>query len=100
LWLGFTLSARLVWLVPFIVVVLGLEYNAIVKWEEELLAARLGTGYREYAARVPRWVPSLKPVVQPHDTATFPWRVTFFSERGTLIAIAVAYVLLWLRARF
>src|SRR3954454_5959911 len=32
LWLGFSLSARLVWLAPIIVVLLALEYHAIVRW--------------------------------------------------------------------
>jgi hypothetical protein len=30
----------------------------------------------------------------------FSWRDTFFSERGTLIAIAAGYALLWIKARF
>ena len=43
------------------VVVLALEYHAIVQWEEQLL----GTATRKratsvHAARVPRWVPSLR----------------------------------------
>jgi len=31
LWVGFAVSARLVWMVPLILVVLGLEYHAIVR---------------------------------------------------------------------
>src|SRR5947208_1061362 len=57
LWVGFALSARLVWLAPVIVVLLGLEYHAIVRWEETLLESRLGDAYRDYASRVPRWLP-------------------------------------------
>ena len=30
---------------------------AIARWEERLLLARFGGGYREYLAEVPRWVP-------------------------------------------
>ena len=44
------MSAGLAWLSPIIVVVLALEYHAIVRWEEGLLDARLGDGYRAYAA--------------------------------------------------
>src|SRR5207249_5850107 len=54
LWVGFALSARLVWLAPLAAVLLGAEYHAIVRWEEQLLASRLGAAYRAYAARVPR----------------------------------------------
>ena len=104
LWAGFALAARLLWLVPVIVVMLAVEYHAIVRWEEELLEARFGDEYRAYAARVPRWFPTLhhpssassaSPVVE-----RFSWRETLFSERGTLIAMAAGYALLSLKARF
>src|SRR5438270_3254165 len=57
LWVGFALTARLVWLAAVILVLLGLEYHAIVRWEERLLESRLAAAYHEYAARVPRWLP-------------------------------------------
>jgi hypothetical protein len=108
LWIGFTFTARLLWLAPLVIILLGLEYHAIVRWEEELLAARLGDGYRQYLARVPRWLPSPArtaafSTLSTFSTfstfssgggATFSWRQTLFSERGTLIAIAVGYALL------
>jgi protein-S-isoprenylcysteine O-methyltransferase Ste14 len=115
LWAGFALTARLVWLAPVIVVLLGLEYHAIVRWEERLLEARLGDAYREYASRVPRWLPtfnrgarkerrekdfSASSAVSAVKREGFAWRETLFSERGTLVAIAVGYLLLWIKARF
>ncbi len=57
LWTGFALTACLPWLAPIIIVVLGAAYHAIVRWEEGLLETRLGAAYREYAARVPSWLP-------------------------------------------
>ena len=99
LWVGFTVCARLVWLAPLIIVVVGLEYHAIVRWEEELLAARFGDSYRAYAARVPRWVPTRVGVAHAPSRAACSWRETFFSERGTLIAICVGFALLWLKPR-
>lgn len=117
LWAGFALAARLAWLAPVILVLLGAEYHAIVRWEERLLESRLGDAYRMYAARVPRWLPNLhhgghrghggknlqdrisvssaSPVV-----ASFSLSETLFSERGTLVAIALGYLLLWIKARF
>ena len=62
LWVGFAASAGLVWLIPPIVLLLAFEYHAIVRWEERLLEGRLGDTYREYAARVPRWIPLASPV--------------------------------------
>ena len=55
LWAGFAVTAQLLWLTPAIVLLLALEYHAIVRWEEELLATRLGDAYRDYARRVRRW---------------------------------------------
>jgi protein-S-isoprenylcysteine O-methyltransferase Ste14 len=113
LWVGFVLIARLVWLAPAVAIVLGLEYHAIVRWEERLLTSRLGDAYRDYTTRVPRWIPNLalmgRRARNPTPTASFSasadatpysWRDTLFSERGTLIAIAAGYGLLWIKARF
>ena len=104
LWLGFALSARLFWLAPVIVVLLAFEYHAIVRWEETLLAMRLGDTYLDYTTRVPRWVPRLgaahsSALKGPHSLPRlFSWGDTLYSERGTLIAIAVGYALLALKA--
>jgi protein-S-isoprenylcysteine O-methyltransferase Ste14 len=98
LWTGFAISAHLVWLVPIFVLVLSLEYHAIVRWEEELLRSRRTDEYQAYAARVPRWIPSVRNGRQPAAGGQQPlssWRETFFSERGTLIAIATGFLLLW-----
>jgi protein-S-isoprenylcysteine O-methyltransferase Ste14 len=120
LWVGFALTARLVWLAPVILVLMALEYHAIVRWEEALLESRLGDAYRNYAARVPRWIPtfnrgdrkdrrdedllernlsaiSASSAVKPE---AFSWRATLFSERGTFVAMALGYLLLWIKARF
>lgn len=109
LWAGFALAARLVWLAPVIAVLLALEYHAIVRWEERLLESRLGDAYREYMLRVPRWLPAgnrrergtrrepERSAVAARSAVPFSWRDTLYSERGTLIAIAVGYVLLWLK---
>ena len=105
LWIGFALSARLPWMVPVVVVLLGFEYHAIVRWEEHLLEARRGDEYREYAAHVPRWIPKTKRRDQLFSASSaasavaFSWRETFFSERGTLLAIAAGYLLLWIKLK-
>ena len=114
-WVGFALSARLVWLAPVVGVVLAAEYHAIVRWEEQLLTTRLGEAYSAYAARVPRWLPRLAPsrlglapsrLGASSESArsklgvVFSWRQTLFSERGTFVAIVLGYLLLWTKARF
>jgi protein-S-isoprenylcysteine O-methyltransferase Ste14 len=100
LWVGFALSARVLWLVPVVLIVLGVAYHAIVRWEETLLETRRGEEYRDYRRRIPRWLPSLS--AAPGEDGTlltlFSWRDTLFSERGTLIAIVVGYALLYLKS--
>ena len=93
------LVAQLPWLVAPIAFLLALEYHAIVRWEEELLAERLGQPYREYLRTVPRWIPRPpQPTGNPAPPA-FGWKETLFSERGTLTAIAVGLALLWLKSK-
>ena len=101
LWVGFTVSAGLLWLAPVVTAVLGVEYHAIVRWEERLLEARIGEAYGIYARRVPRWnlFSRQSPVASRESTVAgvFSWRETLFSERGTLVAIALGYLLLWVK---
>ena len=96
-WTGFALTARLVWLAPLVLLLLGAAYHAVVRWEEGLLASRLGDSYRIYARHVPRWIPALRPQRRATPPRLFSWRETLFSERGTLIAIAAGYALISLK---
>jgi len=116
IWIGFALTARLVWLAPVILILLGLEYHAIVRWEEQLLESRRGDEYRDYTSRVPRWFPRLSnrgdrrgneshkekkiSAVSAVNAGGQTWNATLFSERGTLLAIGAGYLLLYLKARF
>ena len=114
LWVGFALSARLLWLAPVFIAILAFEYHAIVRWEEQLLVERLGDGYRLYAAQVPRWLPNTfhrrdrrtrRDLDRSANSAVsavsvFSWSDTFYSERGTLIAIAIGFALLYLKHNF
>lgn len=98
LWIGFTVSAGLLWLAPIVLLVLGLEYHAIVRWEESLLVSRLGDDYREYLTRVPRWIPAVRSVAAETVTGAYSWGETLFSERSTLLAVAIGYLILWFKA--
>jgi protein-S-isoprenylcysteine O-methyltransferase Ste14 len=100
IWVGFALSARLPYMAPIVFVALALTYHAIVRWEERLLESRLGEPYHRYAAQVPRWWPGrLKdsPADRVDSRKLFSWKHTIFSERGTLIAIAIGYGLLYVK---
>jgi protein-S-isoprenylcysteine O-methyltransferase Ste14 len=99
LWVGFAVSARLLWFAPIALLLLGLEYHAIVRWEESLLEQRLGDSYRRYMRDVPRWIPRIGSQRQSEGLARFSLTDTLYSERGTLIAIVVGLGLLLVKAR-
>ena len=84
--------------IEIVLVLLALEYHAIVRWEERLLESRIGTSYVAYLGQVPRWIPKGMAPKALDRRAPFSWKETIFSERGTLIAIAAGYALLMLKA--
>ena len=105
IWVGFALTAGFVWMAGLVLVLLAAEYHAIVRWEERLLQERLGERYHAYAARVPRWIPTggratanNSSGIAASSAQPFSWRETFYSERGTLIAIGLGFALLWLKS--
>jgi protein-S-isoprenylcysteine O-methyltransferase Ste14 len=101
IWTGFAVSARILWLAPAFLAAAGFVYHAIVLWEEQLLASRRGQEYREYAARVSRWVPGRAPrTADHHSVPLFSWRDTLASERSTLMAVAGGLLLLWAKSRW
>jgi protein-S-isoprenylcysteine O-methyltransferase Ste14 len=98
-WVGLALTARVPWAALVIASLLLVEYHLIVRWEESRLEERYGGAYRNYVARVPRWLPRWsRAVADTRGDSAFSWRDSFFSERGTLLAIAIGYLLLWWKA--
>ena len=100
LWAGFAVTAGLLWLAPS-------SSSCLLAWnttrscagKKTLLETRLGDSYRQYAARVHRWLPSWTGPGRSESAGTFSWRQTLFSERGTLIAIAVGIAVLLLETK-
>jgi protein-S-isoprenylcysteine O-methyltransferase Ste14 len=95
LWTGFTIWSGLLWMVPVTLAVFGSYYASIIGWEEALLRERFGDDYERYCAETPRWWPRANRLSTALSaSAMHDWREVAFSERGTLIAIAVGGVLL------
>ena len=98
LWTGFTLWSRLLWMLPVAWLVFFVQYRAIARWEASFIRSKYTTAYDDYARQVrawlPRWPPTsaLRPLLPLH-----PWREVFFSERGTLLAVAVMAILLTMK---
>ena len=93
IWSGLVITSRLLWMLPLVWAVFALQYGTMVIWEEARLRSMFGRQYDRYARAVSRWVPG-----RPNDLAPLPtrhpWRAVAFSERGTLMAIAVVGSLL------
>ncbi len=61
-----------------------LAYTAIVLAEETYLAGRFGDEYRDYRARVPRFLPRLRGMMATLKPLPFDWRRVVAKEHGTL----------------
>lgn len=100
IWTGFVVWSGLLWMLPVAWLVFGLQYAAIVRWEEEKLLAHFGAPYADYVRAVPRWWPRVSPVELGGALTPHPWSAVLFSERGTLGAIAGMALLLTLKRAF
>ena len=96
LWTGFVVLSQVLWMLPVAWAIFALQYGAMARWEERILAERY-PAYRAYAAQVGRWVPRwnsnwhrrTQTAAETHD-----WSGVLFSERGTLIAEITMVLLL------
>jgi protein-S-isoprenylcysteine O-methyltransferase Ste14 len=100
LWIGFVVWSGLLWMVPVALAIFVLEYAAITGFEASLLSEKYPKDYAAYAAAVPGWIPRLSNLPDTlRSRGSHPWREVFFSERGTLIAVALVATLLLLKGR-
>ena len=89
-WIGFIVISGALWFLPFAVLLFGLEYSYIVRYEEGVLETTLGREYLDYKNCTPRWLPKKpsEPARGPHN-----WREAWRSEISTFMqyaALAIA----------
>jgi protein-S-isoprenylcysteine O-methyltransferase Ste14 len=95
LWTGFAVWSRLLWMLPIAWMVFFVQYRAIAKWEAAFIRSKYLTAYDEYARQVRAWMPRWPPrAALVAVTPLHPWREVVFSERGTLLAVALMSLLL------
>jgi protein-S-isoprenylcysteine O-methyltransferase Ste14 len=100
LWTGFAVWSRLLWMLPIAWMVFFVQYRAIAKWEAAFIRSKYLTAYDEYARQVRAWMPRWPPrAALLAVTPLHPWREVFFSERGTLLAVALMSLLLTIKQR-
>ena len=95
LWTGLVIMSGLLWMLPIAWALFALQYGAIVHWEEECLRVQFADDYARYCRDVPRWLPQPRLLSHAFDAApAHSWRQVAFSERGTLLAVALLTALL------
>jgi protein-S-isoprenylcysteine O-methyltransferase Ste14 len=56
IWIGFVVGSGVLWFIPLAIVLFGIEYTLIVRYEEGVLESIFGQEYVDYKGRVRRWV--------------------------------------------
>jgi protein-S-isoprenylcysteine O-methyltransferase Ste14/chorismate mutase len=103
--LSFLLGLLLVAGNPWAIVTGGgffvLAYVSIVRAEERYLAGRFGSGFAEYCAHVPRWLPRLRGLAGTLGSTRFDWIKVVEKEYGTIFVsmVAPAGLLAWKTVR-
>ncbi|HVE84815.1 MAG TPA: isoprenylcysteine carboxylmethyltransferase family protein, partial [Myxococcales bacterium] len=70
------------------------EYHFIIRAEERFLLEQHGDAYRDFLARVPRWVPRLTPAYPGALNDRFDWRRGLKKEHNPFAAWATGAILL------
>lgn len=89
---GFAVVSELIWLVPIVLFWLSLVYHSAVLYEEKTLKERYGDRYAQYSSRVPRWLPSLRPMYRL-NVAGRSCLEALKAEKGTAFMIIGAILL-------
>ena len=86
IWMGFTVISGVLWFIPVAVLLFGIEYTLIVRYEEGVLESIFGPEYLRYKGRTPRWFP------RPPGTdeeGEHHWGEAWRSEVSTFLQYAV-----------
>lgn len=94
LWTGFAVWSGLLWMVPVAWAIFAVQYSAIARWEGSFLRGIYKDSYDAYARDVRAWVPGWPARASAPGAPLHPWADVWFSERGTLLAIAAMSSLL------
>jgi protein-S-isoprenylcysteine O-methyltransferase Ste14 len=97
IWMGFTIISGVLWFIPVAVLLFGIEYTLIVRYEEGVLESIFGPEYLRYKGRTPRWFP------RPPGTdeeGEHHWGEAWRSEVSTFLQYAVITALFVAKQRY
>lgn len=86
-------------LYPYLLIVAALffyfQYYTIIRDEEQFLENKFGEKYKDYFAKVPRWIPTFEKYKNPGlEQPPFKLNMGLRSERRTLQAISLTTIIL------
>jgi protein-S-isoprenylcysteine O-methyltransferase Ste14 len=99
IWMGFVIISGVWWFLPVAIVIFGIEYTLIVRYEEGVLESIFGQEYLDYKKTTPRWIPRPPKTRErgEHDWGE-AWRseISTFMQYGALvIAFAIKQRVWW-----
>ena len=96
IWMGFVVISGVLWFLPVAIVLFGVEYTLIVRYEEGVLESIFGQEYLDYKKTTPRWVPRppKAPERGPHD-----WIEAWRSEISTFLQYLALVVLFLIKQK-
>lgn len=97
IWMGFAVISGVFWFLPVAIILFGIEYTLIVRFEEGVLESTFDGEYLEYKSRTPRWLPR-PPASQVEGDLDWPqaWR----SEVSTFMQYAVLILAFTIKSRY
>jgi protein-S-isoprenylcysteine O-methyltransferase Ste14 len=90
---GFTVLCGFYWILPLVLAVLWIWYDAIVRREETFLDASFPGEYAAYRQSTNRWIPRFKLRKRPPDVPPYPLLRALKRERGHLLAVTTGLIL-------
>ncbi len=86
IWMGFAVISGVFWFLPIAIILFGVEYSLIVRFEEGVLESTFGEEYLDYKSRTPRWLPRPPRIRAPGE---YDWPQAWRSEVSTFLQYVV-----------
>ena len=96
-WMGFVTISGVLWFLPFAILLFGLEYELIVRYEEGVLESIFGREYLDYKNSTPRWIP--RPPKDEQPPGEYHWGEAIRSEISTFLQYAVLLLAFWIKSK-
>jgi protein-S-isoprenylcysteine O-methyltransferase Ste14 len=97
IWMGFVTISCELWFLPLAIILFGVVYVMIVRYEEGVLESIFGREYLDYKNEVSRWIPS--PPKGQQQVGEYHWGEAFKSEISTFLQYAVLILAFWIKSR-